>query len=211
VSHSLTAVGSMETDPSFVGLVLAAGEGRRLGLPKALVTGSDGTTWLGRAAAALVDGGAEKVYAVVGASAAEVRAAAPGFVEVVDAGDWQEGMGASLRAGLRAVSSAEPGTAAVMVVLVDTPGVGADVVRVIGACAAPGALIRASYEQTPGHPVLIGRDHWAGVIASARGDRGARDYISRHGIEEIECGQLGDGVDIDTPAALEAWRAGGGV
>jgi CTP:molybdopterin cytidylyltransferase MocA len=192
-----------------VGLVLAAGEGSRLGIPKALVAGDDGVAWVARAVNALAAGGADPVYVVAGADARAVRDATPAGSLIVEASDWREGMGASLRAGLMAVAAAEPDAAAVIVLLVDTPGVGSEVVRRLAAQAGPDALDRATYEARPGHPVLIGRHHWDGVMASARGDRGARDYLSAHGVVEIEVGDIADGTDIDTPEALADWRSGG--
>ena len=94
-----------------------------------------------------------------------------GRASVVVADDWDEGMGASLRAGLAA---ADPTDAqSVLVSLVDLPDVGADVVRrlLAGGGAGEGRARPGAYEGTPGHPVLIGRDHWAGVGDTARGDR----------------------------------------
>jgi CTP:molybdopterin cytidylyltransferase MocA len=91
--------------------------------------------------------------------------------------------------------------------LVDLPDVGATVVRRLLEQAAPGraALARASYDGVPGHPVLIGREHWDGVLASARGDRGARDYLREHPPILVECGDLATGRDVDT---LEELRPG---
>jgi CTP:molybdopterin cytidylyltransferase MocA len=199
-----------------VGLVLAAGQGRRFGGPKALVAEPAGRTWLGRAVAALRDAGVHAVYVVVGAEADLVRAAAPSGCRVVEAVDWAEGMGASLRAGLAVVSAdaeaAEPGSvaarvAAVVVMLVDTPGVGPAVVRRLTALAAADGLVRASYDGQPGHPVVIGSAHWAGVSASAGGDRGARDYLQAHHASLVECGDIASGADVDTPELLDEWRA----
>jgi CTP:molybdopterin cytidylyltransferase MocA len=115
-------------------------------------------------------------------------------------------MGASLRAGLSALAAAQPSATAAVVLLVDTPGVGPDVVRRLVDRASPDALARATYDGSPGHPVLLGRDHWAGVTAAASGDRGARDYLREHGAVDVECADIADGTDIDTPAALDAWR-----
>jgi CTP:molybdopterin cytidylyltransferase MocA len=192
-----------------LGLVLAAGAGRRLGGPKALVADPEAGTWLGRAVAALRDGGVSDVYVVVGASADEVRTAVPAGCHVVEAADWPEGMGASLRAGLAAVghSHLDPAPDAVLVMLVDTLGVGAKVVRRMADHAGPTALARALYDGEPGHPVLIGRAHWAGVAESAHDDRGARDYLRSHRVTSVECGDIGSGGDVDTPALLAAWRA----
>jgi len=56
-----------------VGVVLAAGEGRRMGMPKALVRDPDGTSWLRRAVETLSDAGCAPVVVVLGAQADEAR------------------------------------------------------------------------------------------------------------------------------------------
>ncbi|MGH3449040.1 MAG: nucleotidyltransferase family protein [Nocardioidaceae bacterium] len=191
-----------------VGVLLAAGAGSRLGRPKALITDVGGHTWLERAAEALLDGGADPVYVVIGADAESVRPAVPPGCAAVVAAEWAEGMGASLRAGLETVMVHHADAEAVVVMLVDTPGVGADVVRRVGAGAGPGALARATYDGVPGHPVLLGRDHWSGVLEVAHGDSGARDYLRTQHVQLIECSDVGNGSDVDTSAALEAWHLG---
>ena len=112
------------------------------------------------------------------------------------AADWDEGMGASLRTGLQ---SPEPASRrAALVTLVDLPDVGPDVVRrLLDRAVSADTLARAAYDGTPGHPVLIGRDHWAGVIESAIGDQGARSYLGSHQVELVECGDLATGRDVD--------------
>jgi len=186
------------------GLVLAAGAGRRMGGPKALIRNPDGTAWVVRAARALADGGCTPVLVVVGAAAEEVTAElSSGPFVVVGAPGWEEGMGASLRAGLNALG-AHHATAAVLVAPVDVPGLTKDVVRRIAAGAGPESLVRAVYRGSPGHPVLLGRDHWAGVAGVATGDQGARAYFATHRPHEVECGDLADGADVDNPAQLPA-------
>ena len=69
----------------------------------------------------------------------------------------------------------------------------------VGAGAAAGTLARAAYDGVPGHPVLLGRDHWAGVAAAATGDRGARDYLAAADVVLVECGDLATGHDVDAP------------
>ncbi len=111
-------------------------------------------------------------------------------------------MGASLRSGLAATDTRAD---AVLVTLVDLPDVTAEVVRrVVAAATGPGDLARATYDGTPGHPVLIGRDHWDGVRATASGDKGARDYLAAHDVIAVECGDLATGRDVDTPARTDA-------
>jgi CTP:molybdopterin cytidylyltransferase MocA len=116
-------------------------------------------------------------------------------------------MGASLHAGLGAVSAEHADADAVLVMLADTPGVGPDVVRRLTSASGPDALARAAYGSEPGHPVLIGRDHWAGVLEVARGDRGARDYLRANPVTLVECADIGTGNDVDTAEALAQWRA----
>jgi CTP:molybdopterin cytidylyltransferase MocA len=194
------------TAGSAVGLLLAAGEGRRLGRPKALVEDRDGSTWVERSVAALRDGGVSDVYVVVGAAHSEVVRAVPAGCRVVHAAGWAEGMGASLHAGLAAVSDEQADADAVLVMLVDTPGVGSDVVRRLSSESGPDVLARAAYGSQPGHPVLVGRHHWAGVLEVARGDRGARDYLRAHPVTLVQCADIGTGDDVDTAEALRSWN-----
>ena len=181
------------------GLLLAAGAGTRMGKPKALVSDVDGTSWLRRAVTVLREGGCDAVTVVLGAGADE---AAPllegtGSVRVV-AEEWEEGMGASLRAGLRAVAA--PEALAVVVMLVDLPDVTGEVVRHVAArVTGPDQLARATYAGRPGHPVVIGRDHWAAAADSVSGDQGARDYLAAHGAVDVDCDHLATGRDRDSP------------
>lgn len=176
------------------GLLLAAGAGRRMGRPKALVPG-----WLRASVAALRTGGCDRVTVVLGAGADEAaRLLADEDVSWVLAADWAQGMGASLRTGLAA---ADAEADAALIHLVDLPDVGPDVIRRVIAAAGPATLVRATYGGVPGHPVLLGRDHWAGAIAAATGDRGARGYLRTHEVIAVECGDLATGRDVDRPPA----------
>ena len=196
--------------PGVAALLLAAGAGRRLGVPKALMHDADGVPWVERSARRLVEGGCGPVVVVVGARAAEAAALVPpGLVpprDVVEAAGWPEGMGASLRAGLVALTGRVPAPDAVLVALVDTPGMTVDVVRRVAAAAGrgPSVLARAAFDGVPGHPVLLGRDHWAGVRRAATGDAGARGYLRDRPVHLVECGDVGSGADVDTRAALVA-------
>jgi CTP:molybdopterin cytidylyltransferase MocA len=179
-------------------LLLAAGSGRRYGRPKALVDTGDGP-WVLRALAALA--GRDPIAVVVGAGADEVTSLLPAGVLTVRNEDFALGMGSSLRAGLLAMPD---DVDAAVVMLVDLPDVGDAVVgRLVAAAAEPigAALMRAGYGGRPGHPVLLGREHWPGVLASATGDQGARRYLADHEARVVECGDLATGTDIDRPGA----------
>ncbi|MFI5620950.1 NTP transferase domain-containing protein [Streptomyces sp. NPDC051567] len=186
------------------GLLLAAGGGRRLGgRPKALLP-HRGRPLVENAVRVLREAGCGPVHVVLGAAAAEVRARADlsGCV-VSENPDWAEGMGSSLRTGL--ASLAGTGARAVLVSLVDQPGIGAEAAaRVRAAYRSPASLAAAAYEGVRGHPVLFGADHWAEIAATATGDRGARVHLARHAAELVlvECGDVADPFDIDTPPDL---------
>jgi MoxR-like ATPase/CTP:molybdopterin cytidylyltransferase MocA len=174
-----------------------------MGMPKALIHDGDGTSWLRRAVDSLVAAGCDPVVVVLGARADEARRLLTGapsspVVRVVEAPDWSDGMGASLRRGLREAATTPASRAVVS--LVDLPDVGPDVVARVTAAAGPSsaALVRAAYRGRPGHTVVLGRDHWAGAAGAAEGDQGARDYLATHAAVAVECADLATGHDLDT-------------
>ena len=210
------------------GLVLAAGAGSRYGMPKALVHDGAGRSWLQRAVDVLAEAGCSPVIVVLGARGAEAAALLeageddpnsapvrggdrpPASVRIVQATDWAEGLSASLRAGLRCAIE-QPNLTAIAVIPVDVPDLyAATVARMVGTnfgtTAAPGAtglsastLRQARFAGQPGHPVVIGRQHWTPLLDTLAGDTGARPYLRAHPVEHIECGDLGTGVDVDRP------------
>ena len=186
--------------PRVAGVLLAAGEGSRLGLPKALVE-VGGRRLADRGVALLRAGGAGPVVLVAGAAAVAV----PGAV-VVHNRAWATGLGSSLAAGLAAVR-ALPGQAcgAAVIALADQPLVGpGSVGRLIAAHRAGAPIAVAAYGGRPRNPVLIARAHWEEVLAMADGDAGARPFLRAHAdlCTLVECGDTGRPDDIDTPEDL---------
>jgi CTP:molybdopterin cytidylyltransferase MocA len=181
------------------GVLLAAGAGRRYGMPKALVRHGDGRL-VDHGVGTLAGGGSVPIVVVLGAQHSDVREQADlGEATVVVNEDWDTGMGSSLRAGLTALGSTT--AEAAIILLVDTPGITPAAVERIRSYGGPGALVAATYDGEIGHPVLLGRDHWPGVIAAATGDRGARPYLRAHQADLVlvACEDIADGVDMDTP------------
>jgi molybdenum cofactor cytidylyltransferase/nicotine blue oxidoreductase len=170
------------------GLVLAAGEGRRFGGPKAPFV-LDGERLVDRAVRVLRDAGCDPVVVVLGAWVGDVDGAT-----VVVNDDWSTGMGSSLRAGLGHLGVDDAIDRAV-VTLVDLPGLTAEAVRRLA--SERGDLAQAAYDGERGHPVLLGRAHWAGVAATAEGDRGARAYLAQHDVALVEVGDVASGHDLD--------------
>ncbi|MDH6697017.1 nucleotidyltransferase family protein [Streptomyces griseoviridis] len=193
-----------ENEDAVVGLVLAAGGGRRLGgRPKALLT-HRGRPLVEHAVGVLRAAGCTRVHVVLGARAGAVRERADlaGCV-VVENPEWERGMGSSLRAGLG--SLAGTGARAALVSLVDQPGIGAAAVRrVLAGYRDESSLVAACYAGVRGHPVLFGAAHWAGIAEAATGDQGARAYLKAHrdALALVECGDVARPFDIDTAADL---------
>jgi nicotine blue oxidoreductase len=184
------------------GILLAAGEGSRLGQPKALVE-LGGQTLAERGVALLRAGGADPVLVVTGAvpvSLADVR--------TVHNPHWRSGMGSSLAAGLRALATTDCGAA--VIALADQPLVGAEAVRrLIAAYEGGASVVVAAYAGRPRNPVLIPRVHWAAVAELATGDTGARPFLRAHPelVTLIECGDTGSPDDVDTPEDLARVQA----
>jgi nicotine blue oxidoreductase len=204
------------------GVLLAAGEGSRLGRPKALIE-LGGQSLVRRGIALLRDGGANPVIVVTGATGPLSTGAdstgadstgpdgrVPAVIGVHNP-DWRLGMGSSLAVGLAAVPAE---CSAAVLALADQPLVGPEAVRRLIAARAAGASVAvACYDGRPRNPVLIGREHWPEVIELAAGDVGARPFLRAHQdlVTEVECGDTGRPDDIDTPddlARVEALLAG---
>ncbi len=179
------------------GILLAAGEGRRLGQPKALVE-IGGQTLARRGVALLRDGGAAPIVLVTGAVAVDL----PGVLAVHNP-RWRSGMGSSLAAGLATVPDR---CAAAVIALVDQPLIGPEAVRRLIAAHAAGASVAvAAYQGAPRNPVLLAREHWAEVISLAVGDAGARPFLRAHPglVTLVECGDTGRPDDLDTRSDLD--------
>jgi CTP:molybdopterin cytidylyltransferase MocA len=187
------------------GILLAAGDGSRLGQPKALVE-LGGQTLAERGIAMLRAGGTDPLILVTGA----VRASVDGARTVRNL-DWRTGMGSSLVAGLHAIevieaeAPAEARIVAAVIALADQPLVGPRAVRrLIDAFAAGAPVAVAAYDGRPRNPVLIGSEHWAAVADMAAGDVGARPFLRAHPelVTLVECADTGSPLDVDTPEDL---------
>ena len=189
------------------GLVLAAGAGRRFGGPKALAV-SDGTPWVVRAVRRLQAGGCEPVLVVTGAMAADVNALLVNALLretaiVVANPDWPTGVGSSVRAGLAAAAE-RPEVDAVVILPVDLPHVDEHDVRIVVAAVRSTTdprevLLQAEFDGESGHPVAIGRHHWAAAAAAAVADVGARGYLRAAGATRVPLGGRVHGADVDAP------------
>lgn len=193
------------------GLVLAAGEGSRLGRPKAEVR-FRGARLVDLAVDACLRAELSPVVVVLGAvwltpmalGDDEGGGSREADIWLVDNTDWATGMASSLRAGLAALEGV-PDIEAVVVTLVDTPSVGGEHLRRVSSALSEGATAAvATYRDRARTPVGLRRQVWAEVADAVSGDEGARGWLRAHPemVTEVECADLGPWTDIDTPADL---------
>lgn len=190
--------------PSLV--LLAAGSGTRMGGPKALLHYEDGTSLVARQVERMSEAAASRgfdadVLVVLGPCIAEASRLVTSPARVVENPCFGEGLSTSLRAGLQAVPH---GAAGAVISLVDLPDVPAEAHGRMLDALTLGALARAHWNSVPGHPVAIGRDHFAEAIDSAHGDEGLRTMLALHEVSGIECADLlpperSGIIDLDTP------------
>jgi CTP:molybdopterin cytidylyltransferase MocA len=144
------------------GVLLAAGEGSRLGAPKALVE-LGGKRLVDWGVGLLRDGGTAPVVVVTGAVPVDIA-----DVVIVPNPAWRAGMASSLAAGLRALPD---NCEAAVIALVDQPLIGPQAVgRLIAAYMAGADAAVAAYDGKPRNPVLLARRLWADALAAATGD-----------------------------------------
>lgn len=188
-------------------LILAAGAGRRLGQPKALVM-LNGSTLLEHARDLAVAAGCSTVLGVL-----RPGVEAPGGVVGVLNPDPDAGMGGSLRVGLATLlADPDPEIDRAVVLLVDMPSTPRlAVTRVAQALSIQAPLAMARYSDQRGHPVGFHRSRWAQVLDSlaAAGDQGARGYLAAHPdlLTLVDCADLSTPTDIDTPQDLDRARS----
>jgi molybdenum cofactor cytidylyltransferase len=190
-------------------IVLAAGQSRRMGSINKLLVEVDGIAMVARAVDAALQGGADPVIVVTGHEQDKVEGAlAARAVTLVHNADYAEGMSTSLRAGLAAL----PGdTGAAVICLGDMPHVDATLVRRLIEAFDPSrgrAICVPTYKGKRGNPVLWSARYF-GEMRRLAGDVGARHLIGEHAdaVYEVECGDAGITLDVDTPEALQSLNA----
>jgi CTP:molybdopterin cytidylyltransferase MocA len=189
-----------------VAVVLAGGEGRRIGGPKALLRiGAE--SFLARVCALLRRPGVSDVVAVLGHDAARVRreAGVPAGVDVVVNEGYREGgMLSSIALGLDA--AARRGADAALLHPVDHPLVAPETVDAVVAALRAGARIAVpSVDGRRGHPGGFAAATWPALRAASPAT-GARAVLAAHPEWIVHVpGDPGARRGVDTPADYERW------
>ena len=188
------------------GLVLAAGAGTRFGAPKQLAE-LDGRPMLEHSLRAMAAAPVDRVVVVLGSHADEIVAAVDlSGADPLVCPRWEKGQAASLACGLGELAQAD----AVVVTLGDQPRMSPEAIHRVIANRNGAAAVRATYAGEPGHPVLLERELFE-PLRDVSGDLGARNLLMSVQVNDVPCDDLGGGEDVDTPAELDALRAGGPV
>lgn len=186
-------------------IVLAAGAGQRFGGAK-LTADWRGEPLVLAAVRTALAATVETVTVVTGADTKVVEVVAglgePRVCQVL-AEDWDEGLAASLRAGISALPTS---TRAVVVFLGDMPRVPAflaDALLDAATDGAPAAIVRSPHG--PAHPAAFNAAIFPDLLR-LRGDRGARSVLHALGdqVAAIDCNDPGVVFDVDRPTDLES-------
>lgn len=177
-------------------VVLAGGAGRRFGGIKQLAP-LGGRPLLEYSLEAAAASPVDRTVVVLGAAAGQIgREIDFADAETVLCSGWAEGMAVTLKTGLDALGEVD----AAVILLGDQPLIpAAAVARVLAARRSDAAAVRATYAGRPGHPVVIERALLPEVM-KLRGDAGARGLLLD--AVRVECGDIADPLDVDTPENL---------
>jgi molybdenum cofactor cytidylyltransferase len=185
-------------------IILAAGESRRLGNPKQLLS-FDGNTLLARVAKTACESMICPVIAVLGAHAEKIRPTLniPGL-NVVYNDNWQEGMASSLRTGLTSMMELYPQVDGIIILVCDQPYLSHDLIKALIEAQRDAGLpaAAAAYNGKLGTPALFHKSLFSALLLLS-GDTGARKMLEgmRENVVEVDF-DMGD-VDIDTQADYE--------
>ena len=191
-------------------ILLAAGESRRMGSPKALLH-YQGQTFIQRICTAFLTAGVDELIVVLGARAEEIGRALPthpSLRSVVNS-RYSQGQFSSLMVGIGALS---PESEAAIVNLVDHPLVSSKTIKAVidSFRAAPLPIVIASYQGKRGHPVLFSSQMYGEILAAPL-DQGAKVVVRKDParVREIPLDDPGILADIDTPAEYRRYVGGG--
>jgi molybdenum cofactor cytidylyltransferase len=188
-----------------VGLVmLAAGASTRMGKPKQLLE-LNGESLLRRATLAALRSVCQPVVIVLGANEAFIRPETARLpVHVVVNTDWEQGMGSSIRTGIRQLLAAHPPVRAAVLMLCDQPLVNTALINQLVDCYRTSRLpvVACEYNDQLGVPALFDRQLFDELL-QLDGAAGAKRLIGKY---EPTCYRLPfpeGALDVDTPEDYE--------
>ncbi len=197
-------VGALQRSPELTavyepvaGILLAAGESKRLGRPKALLDWK-GKPFVHRVAETALAAGLDPVVVVTGSDADKVEPALTGLrVQIVRNESWQQGQSSSVKAGLSALPDR---ACAALFLVVDQPQLPIFLIEAILAehSGSLAPIIAPMMDDHRTNPVLFDRSTFAD-FAELQGDVGGRAIFSRHRVRWLPWLDSSLAIDVDTP------------
>ncbi len=184
-----------------VGILLAAGQGRRFGGDKCLALLPDGTP-MGLRSAQNLSKAVDSLVCVVRPDDLALKTLFNnhGF-HTVDCPDAALGMSASLKAGVMATAKAQGW----VIALADMPLIQPDTHQLlVNELREQDGIVRPSYDGQAGHPVLFSQQYHNELLALS-GDSGAKAVLKRHKAQLLMVAVDDAGVlqDFDTKESLQ--------
>jgi CTP:molybdopterin cytidylyltransferase MocA len=185
-------------------IILAGGESRRMGVPKALLP-YRGRTFVEHLLEVTRHPRVGVTRIVVGAHANEIREKLSAHaVEIVVNADWAKGQLSSIQAAIRSLS--EGGTEGMILCPVDHPIVSAALIAhlIEEFDSSAKAIVLPAFHGRRGHP-LIFRASLYPELLQASPEVGARQVVWAHAddVREVPTEEEGVVLNINDPAALE--------
>lgn len=192
-------------------VILAAGEARRYGGPKQLLS-IDGVPMVRRIASNALAAGLHPVMVVVGSRSEQVVACLDQLdVHAVDNIQWASGMGGSIAAGVRALMMQAAQLQSVMVMLADQPAIRvADLERMLARHAQSPDRILACQHEGRFSPPCVFPWSYASELASLDARNGAHVLLESHAASVDGFHLPTAFFDVDTPEDYAAWQANRG-
>jgi molybdenum cofactor cytidylyltransferase len=182
-----------------VGVILAAGESKRMGQPKALLKIGE-RTFIDHIAAAMFESKLDLVYAVLGDHAEQIEPILPKNIHVIYNPNYRDGQLSSLKTAIEKIQYENCDGA--LVALVDHPFVPPTVMQQLVASfySSKKRIIIPTHKAKRGHPVLYSRDVFSEILTTPThvGANSIRAAYLEHTLE-IPVDDAGILVDIDTP------------
>lgn len=183
-----------------VAIILAAGEARRMGYPKALIEHEGGRSFLQSLASTFGKAGCS-VIGVIGKEAGAVRDQHPA-IHLVENERWQDSLLGSVKTGLEAAF--EDGADVVLLHPVDMPALRASTLKsLIKVMSDSVEIIRPEFENAPGFPIILSRAAAERIRDRDSGETTLEGAIKAMQVRRIPVKDPGVVVNINTPETYE--------
>lgn len=190
---------------SSIGIViLAAGASTRMGTPKQLLR-YQGRYFLRHITETAIASGCDSIVVVLGAYVNQIRSEVDALpVHAVENPHWAEGMGSSIRVGIRTLSDRAANVQAAIVLLCDQPFTSVQLIHQLIAAydADRQPIVASSYAGILGVPALFDRCLFP-TLLTLEAQQGAKHLIQSY-MEQTTAVPFMEGtIDIDTPEDYE--------